>query len=137
MKPPRSSLSEATPEPASWLPPPPPLTQQNQHNTIPPQKHLTYKPIPVHRPPHLSIRLPWRLRPHLLDVLEHHIAVAIERLHPRQQLPVIAAGYQHLRVGGDGGLEDAEGTGAELVFFELGNLVFGELLGRVGRLAGG
>ena len=37
------------------------------------------------------------LRPHLLHVLQHHIAVPIERLNAPEQLVVVAAIDQHLR----------------------------------------
>lgn len=88
--------------------------------------HLTNEAILIDRPPLLPARRPRRLRPHLLDVLEHHIAVAIEGLDARQQLAVVAARDEHLGVGTHGGLEDGERAGCEFVFFELGDLVFAD-----------
>lgn len=68
--------------------------------------HLRDKPILINRSPLLAVRLPRRLRPHLLDVLQHHVAVTIKRLDPREELPVVAAGDEDLVVRADGGLED-------------------------------
>jgi len=50
--------------------------------------------------------------------------VPIKRLHTRQQLAVVAAGYQDLGVRADGGLQDRERTGCEFVFFDLRDFVF-------------
>jgi hypothetical protein len=99
----------------------PSSTQQHQNHTIPPQKHLTDKPILIHR---FTPRLPRPLRPHLLDVLQHHVAVAVEGFDPGEQLAVVAAGNQDLGVGAGGGLEDREGAGGEFVRFEEGDFVF-------------
>jgi hypothetical protein len=62
--------------------------------------------------------------PHLLDVLEHHVAVPVKGLDASEQLAVVATGYQDLGVGAGGGLEDGEGAGGELMFFEDGDFVF-------------
>ncbi len=48
----------------------------------------------------------------------------IEGFHAGQEFAVVAAGDEDLGVGADGGLEDREGAGGELVFFELGDFVF-------------
>lgn len=58
--------------------------------------HLANEPILINRSPLLAITLPRRLRPHLLHVLQNHIAMPIKRLHPRQQLLVIATRDQDL-----------------------------------------
>ena len=68
--------------------------------------HLTDKPILIDRPPLLALRIPRRLRPHLLHVLQHHVGVAVEGLDAREQFAVVAARDQDLGVRADGGLED-------------------------------
>ena len=85
--------------------------------------HLADKPVLVHGLPLLATRRPRRLAPHLLHVLEHHVAVAVEGLDARQQLAVVAHRDEHLRVRAHGGLQDREGAGGELVLLELGDLV--------------
>jgi hypothetical protein len=64
------------------------------------------------------------LRPHLLDVLQHHVAVAVESLHASQQATVATASDQDLSVCARGGLEERERAGCELMFFDKGDLVF-------------
>ena len=53
--------------------------------------HLANKSVLVHRSALLPARRLWRLRPHLLDVLEHHVTMSIKGLDTRQQFPVVAA----------------------------------------------
>lgn len=53
--------------------------------------------------------------------------MSVESLDTCQQLAVGANGDEHLRVRSDGSLEDGEGTGRELVLFELGNLVLAKV----------
>ena len=48
----------------------------------------------------------------------------IEGLDPREQLAVVAAGDEHLRVRADGRLQDRERAGSEFVFFELSDFIF-------------
>jgi hypothetical protein len=110
----------------SWPSPPfPPAalsTQQHQDHTIAPQKHLTDKAILVDS---FSARLASRpLRPHLLDVLEHHVAVAVEGFDAGEELAVIAARDEDLGVGAGGGLKDGQRAGGEFVGFEQGDFVF-------------
>ena len=38
------------------------------------------------------------LRPHLLHALQDHVEVSVEGLHPRQELPVVPAAHENLRV---------------------------------------
>jgi hypothetical protein len=52
---------------------------------------FAYESIFVDLPSLLSLRIPGRLRPHLLDVLKHHVAVAVEGLDTGEKLPIIAA----------------------------------------------
>ena len=39
----------------------------------------------------------YHLCPHLLHVLQDHVAVPVERLHPAQKLPVVSTVDQHLQ----------------------------------------
>lgn len=96
--------------------------------------HLANKPVLVHRPALLAGACPRRLCPHLLDILQHHVAVAIESLDTREQLAVVAARDQNLGVRSHGRLEDGEGARGELMLFELRDLVLaGEILARPGK----
>lgn len=100
--------------------------------------HLANEPVLVHRPPLLAARRPRRLRPHLLDILEHHVAVPVEGLDARQQLAVVADRDEHLRVRPHRRLEDRERAGGELVLLELGDLVLaGKRLGMFLQRRGG
>jgi hypothetical protein len=86
--------------------------------------HLANEAVLVHRPPLLAPGRLGHLGPHLLHVLEHHVAVAVKRLDARQQLPVVAHGDEDLGVRPHGSLEDRERARGELVLFDLGDLVF-------------
>ena len=90
---------------------------------------LADEAILVHGPAFLARRQPRRLRPHLLDILEDHVAVPVKGLDAREQLAVVAAGDEHLRVRPDGRLQDRERAGGEFVFFELGDFVFSVIFG--------
>ena len=48
----------------------------------------------------------------------------VKGLDAREQLAVVAAGDEHLRVRPDGRLQDRERAGCEFVLFELGDFVF-------------
>lgn len=85
--------------------------------------HLADESVLVHRSSLLAICQSWRLRPHLLHILEDHVAVAIEGLDASEQLAVVADRNQNLIVGADGGLEDRERSGGELVLLALRDLV--------------
>lgn len=80
--------------PASTKPESPSHHTANQNRIF--NSHLTDKAILIHRPSLLPTRQPWRLRPHFLHILKHHVAMAIESLHARQQLAVVTARDQHL-----------------------------------------
>jgi hypothetical protein len=54
--------------------------------------------------------------------------VAIEGLDAGEELAVVADGDEDLVVGSDSGVEDAEGTGGELMLFKLSNLVLSVLV---------
>lgn len=110
-------------------------------------KHLADKPVLVYRLALLAIGESGRLGPHLLDVLQHHVHVAIESLYAGEDLAPITDGNEDLGVAADGGLEDGllgkechvspwlrvierlkghmyQRTGGELVLFEERNFIF-------------
>lgn len=58
--------------------------------------------------------------------------MSVECLDARKQLAVVPARDEDLRVGADGGLEDAEGSCGELVLLELRDLVLGQVCARFG-----
>lgn len=64
------------------------------------------------------------LGPHLLDVLQDHVAVAVKGLDTGEELAVVPAGDQDLGVCARSGLEKRQRTGSELMFLNEGNLVF-------------
>ena len=74
-----------------------------------------------------AVRLARRFGPHLLDVLEHHVAVAVKGLDAGEQLAVVAARDQNLVVRAHRRLEYRKRAGRELVLLELSDLVLGEL----------
>jgi hypothetical protein len=73
----------------------------------------------VHFPSLLAICCPRGLSPHLLCVLKHHVAMTVECLDTCENLAVVSARDQDLGARADGGLEDGEGTGCELVLLDL------------------
>lgn len=95
--------------------------QQHQDDRISTQEHLRNEAIFVDLPAFLPVGQTRCLCPHLLDVLKHHVAVSVEGLDSRQQLLVVAAGYQDLCVVSHGGLEDGQRAGLELVVLERGD----------------
>jgi hypothetical protein len=98
--------------------------QKNQHNAITAQEEFANEAVAVDRLALLSVRIPRRLAPHLLDILQHHVAVAVEGLDAREQFAVVARRDQDLGVVAHGRLEEREGAGGEFVGFEEGELVF-------------
>lgn len=86
--------------------------------------HLANEAIFVDGASLFAVGQPRRLRPHLLDVLENHVAVAVKGLDAGEQLAVVADGDEHLDVRAHGGLEDGEGPGGEFVLLELRDFVF-------------
>lgn len=60
---------------------------------------------------------------YLLDILQHHIAVPIERLDTRQQLVVVTTVDQHLGVVLDGKREHGQWAGVELFLLELADFL--------------
>lgn len=101
-----------------------PSTQQHQNHTITPQEHLADEPVLVHWAALLAIRQSWNFRPHLLDVLQNHVAVSVEGFDAREHFAVVAAGNQDLRMVAHGGLEERQRTRSEFVGFEEADLIF-------------
>ena len=64
--------------------------------------HLAHEAILVNALAFVSLGL---FCPHLLHVLQHHVAVSVKGFHTGQELAVVAAGDQDLSVGAGGGLE--------------------------------
>lgn len=85
--------------------------------------HFRNEAILVGRLALLPVGQPRRLRPHLLDVLKHHVHVSVESLDAREQLAVRPYADEHLSVAAHRRLQDGEGAGVELVLLDLGNLV--------------
>lgn len=77
--------------------------------------HLADKAILVHA---LALAPLGLLGPDLLDVLEDHVAVAVEGLDTREQFAAISAGDENLGVCAGGGLEERERAGGEFVVFD-------------------
>lgn len=77
--------------------------------------HLAHETILVHTLPLAALGL---LSPHLLDILQHHVAVSVKGLDAGQQLAVVAAGDQDLGVRAGGGLQKGQRAGGELMFLD-------------------
>lgn len=68
--------------------------------------HLANETILVYRSSLLAICQSGRLCPHLLDILQNHVAMAVKRLDAGKELAVVADGDEDLHVRAHGGLED-------------------------------
>jgi len=88
---------------------------------VQPHVHLANEAILVHA---LALATLGLLGPHLLHVLEHHVAVSVKCLDTGQQLAVVAAGDQDLGVRAGGGLQQGQRTGGELVLLNKSDLIF-------------
>ena len=85
-------------------------------------------PVLVHRLALLSARETRGFCPHLLDVLQHHVAVAVKGLDARKKLPVVANRDEDLGMAADCRLKDRQRTGRKLVLFQLANFVFSAMM---------
>ena len=85
--------------------------------------HLADEAVLVDGAALLAVGEAGRLGPHLLDVLEDHVAVAVEGLDAGQQLAVVPDRDQHLRVAPHRRLQDRERARAELVLLQQRDLV--------------
>lgn len=65
--------------------------QKHQDNAVASEKHLADETVLVDWSSLLSIRQSRDLSPHLLHVLQDHVAMSVESLHTAQHLPVVAA----------------------------------------------
>lgn len=83
--------------------------------------HLADETVLVHA---LALGTLGLLGPHLLNILENHVAVSVKSLDTGQQLAVVSAGNQDLGVCAGGGLEERQGTGGELVLLNQSDLIF-------------
>lgn len=86
-----------------------------------PNVHLAHEAILVHTLAFVTLGL---LGPHLLHVLENHVAVSVKGLDPSQELAVVAAGDQDLRVRAGGGLQQRQRAGGELMLLDLSDFIF-------------
>ena len=76
---------------SSSLEPALPLTQNNQNHAVASQEHLADKAVLVDGAAQLALGIARRLGPHLLDVLQHHVAMPVKGLDAGEQLAVVAA----------------------------------------------
>lgn len=86
-----------------------------------PNVHLAHKAVFVDTLPLAALGL---LGPHLLHVLQHHVAVSVKSLDTGQELTVVTAGDQDLGVCAGGGLQEGERAGGELVLLDESDLIF-------------
>lgn len=92
------------------------VAQSSQRNL-----HLAHEAILVNTLALAVLRL---LGPHLLHVLENHVAVTVERLDTGEELAVVAAGNQDLGVVAGSGLQQRQRTCGKLMLFDEGDFIF-------------
>ena len=83
--------------------------------------HLAHEAILVHTLALVALGL---LGPHILHVLQHHVAVSVKGLDTGQELAVVPARDQDLGVGAGGGLQERQRAGGELVLLDESDLIF-------------
>lgn len=71
-------------------------TQNDQDDRVSPEEHLANESVLVDWSSLLAIAISWYFGPHLLDILENHVAVPVECLDARQQFAVVATRNQNL-----------------------------------------
>lgn len=98
-------------------------SQHNNNNAIAAQKKFRNEAVLVDGPPLLALRIARHLGPHLLDVLQNHVKVAVEGADAREHLAVVAQRDEDLGVVAHCGLKHAEGPDGEFVRFEEGEFV--------------
>ena len=94
--------------------------QQHQNHAVTSEKHLAHEAILIDTSA-TSFAL---LRPHLLHILQHHVAVSIKCFDPGEQLSIVAARDENLCVCSAGGLKDGEWAGREFMSFDERDFVF-------------
>lgn len=100
------------------------LRQKHQHHAVAAEEEFADEAVAVDGLALLSVCVPGSLAPHLLHVLQDHVAVTIESLDTCEQFSVVAGGNEDLGVVAHGGLKERKRAGCELVGFEEGELVF-------------
>lgn len=106
---------------------------QDEHNRVASEEHLGDEPVLVDRLLALALG---DLCPHLLDVFEDHVGMAIEGLDAGEELLVVAEGDKDLGMVTHGLLEDGEGALRDFVLFQLADLGLVQLgLGDIDVLA--
>ena len=88
----------------------PRLRQKHQDHAVAAEEEFADEAVAVDGLALLAVRIPGDLAPHLLDVLQDHVAVAIEGFDAREQFAVVAGGNEDLGVVAHGGLEEREGA---------------------------
>lgn len=58
--------------------------------------HLANEPIFIDWSPLLPAGSPWRLGPHFLHILQHHVAMPIKCFDPCQEFPIVTTRDQDL-----------------------------------------
>ena len=86
------------------------LRQKHQDHAVAAEEEFADEAVAVDGLALLAVRIPGDLAPHLLDVLQDHVAVAIEGFDAREQFAVVAGGDEDLGVVAHGGLEEREGA---------------------------
>ena len=100
---------------------------EHEDHWIPPEEHLADEAVLVNRLRALSLGPLWHLSPHLLDVLQHHVAVTIKGLDSAEQLPVVAAADQDLAVVLHSLGQDWQWSSVELHLLNLTKLLLWQL----------
>jgi len=84
------------------------LRQKHENDAVTAQEEFADEAVAVDGLALLAVCVPGHLAPHLLHVLQNHVAVAIEGLDAREQFAVVAGGNEDLGVVAHGGLEERE-----------------------------
>lgn len=96
------------------------LRQKHQHHAVAAKEEFADEAVAVDRLALLSVCVPGSLAPHLLHILQNHVAVAVESLDTCEQFSVVAGGNEDLGVVAHGGLKKGKRAGCELVGLEEG-----------------
>lgn len=68
--------------------------------------HLTNESVLIDRSALLPVGQPRCLRPHLLDIFQHHVAMSVKGLDTCEELAVVATRDEDLGVAAYSGLKD-------------------------------
>jgi len=97
---------------------------QAENNSVLSQVHLADKSIFVDRFCLLALATFWCFCPHLLHILQYHIAMPVESFDACQQFAIIATANENLRVVLDRLLQDGEWSCIEFLLLEDAKLFF-------------